>query len=879
MSFKEVLGVGKGYLVLSILWLFSFTRYLPVFKNGYRTLLCFLVSKTGLFDEKYYKKINTDLEGSSFTGLYHFVAYGNKEGRNPHPLFDTKLYRSKARGFTVSVNALLHYVYIGRFLRLSPTPWIDIDFYLKVNRDVRRSGIEPIVHYLHWGGVEGRSPNPQFDGRFYLEKYPEVHLNKINPLLHYLEYGWKSRTPTSSFLENNGAADLWSVEEIKNIDSALWKEVSKAEHEETAVVDVIIPVYKDYELTLRAIYSVLNSTPKTPYALIVINDKSPDAKLTSVLQILSDRGLFSLIANEKNLGFIKTVNLAMDLHPDRDVVLLNSDAEVYNDWLDRLVTAGQSSPNVASVTPLSNNATICSYPVPQCDNPYPLEISYEMLDQMTSDVNAGRYVTAPTGVGFCMYISRKALNEIGFFDYKAFGKGYGEENDWCQRAINKRWVNLIAADVFVRHFGSASFQGEWSKRDRKVKKILKQRYPEYHNSVYKFIDENILHDHRCRLDVARLVRFSKKRNTLIISHSRGGGAERHVEEDTAMLRERGEGVFYLRPVRGKELFASIEHPDCHQITNVEFFSLEERTQLVKLLNILQITSIHTHGLVDYGEHAPELIAQLAEELKVPLLVDIHDYKVICPRINLVDKDGAYCGEPDEAECNRCLSKNNNDFGAKNISAWRNMHHQVLKAASEIYVPDQDVSERIIKYYPDLKFNVTPHCDIQHENLTIIEPEIAAGKPLKIVIVGAIGVIKGFNVLVQVADYIKKNKLPIELTVMGFTLNDTLAEKKGIKVTGRYDDHLADEVLMSLSPHVVWLPATWPETYSYTLSLALKNSLPVFGFDIGAIASRLRRAGWDKGLMDLSISKEPKKIATNFLKYRESRVVENSKGCL
>jgi hypothetical protein len=80
------------------------------------------------------------------------------------------------------------------------------------------------------------------------------------------------------------------------------------------------------------------------------------------LDELEAGGQIALERNERNLGFVRSVNRGMALHPDRDVVLLNSDTEVANDWLDRLQRSALSQPDIGTVTPFSNNATICSYP-------------------------------------------------------------------------------------------------------------------------------------------------------------------------------------------------------------------------------------------------------------------------------------------------------------------------------------------------------------------------------------------------------------------------------------------------------------------------------------------------------------------------------------
>ena len=44
------------------------------------------------------------------------------------------------------------------------------------------------------------------------------------------------------------------------------------------------------------------------------------------------------------------------------------------------------------------------------------------------------YPQISVAIGFCMYIRREAIRKVGLFDAAAFERGYGEENDFCNRA-------------------------------------------------------------------------------------------------------------------------------------------------------------------------------------------------------------------------------------------------------------------------------------------------------------------------------------------------------------------------------------------------------------------------------------------------------------
>jgi len=646
-----------------------------------------------------------------------------------------------------------------------------------------------------------------------------------------------------------------------------WECLSPQRVGEGDVVDVVVPVYRHRESALRCLYRLLTSANNTSFEIVVINDHSPDKKLVDDLRRFAERGLFTLLHNDQNLGFVGTANRGMGLHPDRDVVLLNSDTEVYGDWLDRLRSAAHRHPRTGTVTPLSNNATICSYPRFLHDNPYPLEVDYKELDQLTARCNSGMEVEAPTGVGFCMYLRRDCLREIGLFDETAFGRGYGEENDFCQKAIRRGWRNIIASDVFVRHIGGASFQGETGRRVARALKILAKRYPSYTQDVRTFIEQDPLAGARQRLDWSRLEIKVSRENVLIVCHNRGGGAERHVAEDTQLLRDQGKNVFYLRPEFGKPSHARLGHPDCKLLLNLASLELMDTALLTDSLSRLRITSIHSHGLVDFAADAPKHLLAVAKALKIPLHVDIHDYKVICPRFNLVDQNGRYCGEPNERACNQCLSERGNDFNVRDIGHWRKLHHQVLKEVAEVWVPDMDVSTRLSGYYPDINFTVSPHEDPDLVAVTPRNPDLSPASNLRVVVPGAISKIKGYEVLLACATEARGSQLPLEFVVMGFSHNDGLLEKAGVLVTGRYIDQEALEKLDSLVPHVVWLPSIWPETYSYTLSLALKGGYPVFSFDLGAIGRRMRSLGRTDFLWPLSLADDPRQINAHFLRYR------------
>lgn len=829
------------------------------------------IHQTGLFDASYYLEENKDVAEAGIDPLMHYVIYGDKEGRKPSLFFDPKYYGNQAKNYKFkNVNTLLHYFAVGRYKNISPSQWIDIKYYLLNNRDVKLNGIEPLTHFINYGGFEGRAPNIHFDSQFYLINNPDVKDSGVNPLIHYVLYGQaEGRRINANSHDHVDSIDINRL--VSNRPSIAIDEIKPATRVSTpSSVDVIIPVYENRILTLRCIASVLQAQSNLSFELIVIDDHSPNAEINQDLRDMAQKKWFTLITNESNKGFVFSVNKGIGLHLDRDVVILNSDTEVYDFWLDRLRDAAYSRPNVASVTPLSNNATICSYPRFLYDNPYPLEISYAELDSIASIVNKDLSAETPTGIGFCMFMRRKVIAQIGAFDEESFGKGYGEENDWCQRAIKSGNINLLAPNIFISHFGSASFQEEKNNRVKQAIIKLSAKYPNYERDIQTFIKTDVLSLARNRLDWARLERLKGEKNIIIFCHNRGGGTERHIQETANKLTASGISVFFMRPALGKPSHARIKHNRCNEFLSIPDISLTDDAQLISIIKRLGITEMHVHGLVDFIAETPTHLTHICKRANIPLHISIHDYVAVCPRINLIDENGLYCGEPEEKYCNKCLSQHGNDFGIKNITSWRQNAHAMLRYAQSIVVPNADCKTRLNRYFPDLKIDIQPHhIDIFSKKNPLSLQSLEQTTKLRVVVIGAIGKMKGFDILLACATLIKEKQLPIELILMGYSMNDTALREQDVFVMGRYEDNQAVQCLLDINPNLVWLPSLWPETFSYTLSIAIDAGLPVVAFDIGAIAHRLRALELDQHLMPLSLATEPQSVIQKFLRLQKN----------
>ncbi|HXH07151.1 MAG TPA: glycosyltransferase [Vicinamibacterales bacterium] len=154
-----------------------------------------------LFDASWYLAANPDVAASGLNPLVHYWLHGAAEGRDPHPLFSAAHYRQGIGAESlVYANPLLDYVTLGRYECRATHPLFDPLFYLETNPDLARAGLDPLEHFLLHGARERRNPHPLFDVRYYLEQNPDVAATGVNPLFHYVLQGWReSRNPHPMF--------------------------------------------------------------------------------------------------------------------------------------------------------------------------------------------------------------------------------------------------------------------------------------------------------------------------------------------------------------------------------------------------------------------------------------------------------------------------------------------------------------------------------------------------------------------------------------------------------------------------------------------------------------------------------------------------------
>ncbi|MCJ2036159.1 glycosyltransferase [Methylobacterium sp. J-068] len=616
----------------------------------------------------------------------------------------------------------------------------------------------------------------------------------------------------------------------------------------SAPICAILPVYKGLADLKLCLASLLPQLRAGAVRAIVINDGSPDPEIAGYLaQVASENhpGL-AILDNPSNLGFIGTVNRGFSLlEPDEDVLLVNADTILPPGLPERLARHCHARPGIASVTPMSNNATILSFPNVVNSSPPALGLDVAAIDRAFAEHGAAP-VEIPTGVGFCIYFNRQALDEVGPFSPE-WGRGYCEEVDWCLTARDLGWIHLAATDTFVLHEGSVSFGVAERQSILAINHVrLEKRYPEYLSEVFAFIRADPLEDLRTDVLLRLLVgRF--KSLTLHLMHGLGGGTKRYVEDIQGLPRSADHEIAVLAPVadRGDDPRLLLSFNGAGVTLTLNPDRIERTLAAIEAAGVA--IQIHVNSRLTFRS---DFLAALLSGAR-PYTVTLHDFQWYCPRVHLTDERHTYCGEPTSSVCQLCVSggveHNFADHTAlieNDLEAWLAFNAGILKRATRILTPSDDTARRYRRRLnlPDIV--VAPHPEPRlHGTAPVVSRAGRSRGSLRIAVVGAIGRVKGFDVLVRMVERAARDRMPFFLTIVGYTSDDErLVRYKNAAVTGAYKPSELKAKLDEIDPDFVFLPSIWPETYSYVLSEVWEAGYPVVAFDIGAPAARIKAMG-------------------------------------
>jgi len=608
-----------------------------------------------------------------------------------------------------------------------------------------------------------------------------------------------------------------------------------------AGIDIVIPVYRgatDLEACLASVFPTLLPGARV---VVVLDDPSPNEPMRGVLHHAASQDAI-ILSHDRNRGFPAAANTGMRHAGRRDVVLLNPDTLVPKTWLARLQSTAYSHATIGSVTPMSNDGTIVSYPT-GTPTPPPDHAATDRLSALLRRANPGPPIDLPTAVGFCMFIRHDCLAATGLFREDAFAQGYGEENDWCLRARHLGWRHVADTGCFVSHAGGQSFGAVKTALMARNTKILNRLHPGYDALIKTFIAADPLAQARYRIDAECWAQSRQKNGAVIlVTHAEGGGVARSVTERAQALRAQNLRPIIIHPTRATtpDITGFCVLSDPAPYPNLRFDISNTIAPLAAFLRPDRPIRLELHHLL--GHH--QAITTLAAALSIPTDIYIHDFAAICPRITFINDRATYCGEPTAiATCEACIA----DLGTNmiepiSVAETRARAATLIAGSQSLIVATTDAARRLTRYFPSARPTIRPW-ENDAALTASIRPPTRTIHPIRICTVGAIGDEKGYRILLACARDAASRNLPLHFTIVGHSSDDArLLDTGHVFITGRFTEAEAIDLTRAQNAHWGFVPSICPESWCYALSTLWRAGLWPLVFALGAQNERVLRTG-------------------------------------
>ena len=244
-------------------------------------------------------------------------------------------------------------------------------------------------------------------------------------------------------------------------------------------VAVVVTIYNAHSAVSRLLRSLSKTTQNAgKLRFIFVDDASTDPEITRSLKLFcKERRNSCVIRHNKNRGYTKSVLAGIKRAPRKwDVLLLNSDTVVFENWLEELQNCAYEDRRIASVNPLTNNCLYASVVNWPNGGRMSLQQASQVARALRRENGSKSSYPVLSTFGFCMYLKRSAFQRLNSFDLKLFPRGYGEEVDWCFKSQKMGYTHRLCSTAFVFHKGGASF----SKKERKRNLIQSTRLLAFH---------------------------------------------------------------------------------------------------------------------------------------------------------------------------------------------------------------------------------------------------------------------------------------------------------------------------------------------------------------------------------------------------------------
>ena len=483
----------------------------------------------------------------------------------------------------------------------------------------------------------------------------------------------------------------------------------------TPRIDIIIPVYNALDDLKLCIESLKKHVDFSRDRVVIVNDCSPDKNVRPYLESIESEN-FVVLENSRNSGFSASVNVGMEFSSS-DVILLNSDTIVTEHFADKIYRCAYSDEYIATVTPFSNSATICSLPENCRDNALPhsrIDMSAEIVDKLSRR----KYPRIPVAIGFCMFIKRSVIDKVGKFNAAVFQKGYGEENDFCYRCEQYGYKHVICDDAFVYHKGTASFSNnQKAKLMEDHARWLRYHYPDQEKQITQYVSYDVNSDIREAYKIMTAISEPNRKNILYLLHldfrdnapSPYGGIQMNAKDlKNNLIKDNNvfvlvrEGEFFILTIYTKDKVFTLKYKTYNNVSNQVIHDRDYYNLFRSILCTFRIDVVHIHHIM----HLSYDIYTAAKNLGIPVITSIHDFYFICPALWMTDVKNELCFDSANREkCAECLFKRRRISEFVNIEEdWRKAAAEALMMSDVIICPSEYTKKIYTHYFPALAEN-------------------------------------------------------------------------------------------------------------------------------------------------------------------------------
>ena len=218
---------------------------------------------------------------------------------------------------------------------------------------------------------------------------------------------------------------------------------------------VVIVHRNGADMLLKTLSALTQAWDGARDELFLVDNGSTDDSLVRVAKALPQA---SIIRNRCNNGFARANNQAIARATGEFILLLNSDAVVAADVLQRFEDDFRREPRLGALTGQLQDATgglqrACGR-TPTALN----ELGLGFLKKKQGRVEHNGLIETETVVGACMAVRATAIQEAGSLDNDFFF--YGEDIEWCHRLGRHGWKVAVDPAVRITHIKGGATRGK-----------------------------------------------------------------------------------------------------------------------------------------------------------------------------------------------------------------------------------------------------------------------------------------------------------------------------------------------------------------------------------------------------------------------------------